>query len=99
MRNIWKPGPDGTPQVEHDIGYNANLRDIAGQQHVALADMAALESARLQALGPEKTALLFPIDHTHTSPEGATLNAADVAESLRRIQSPVAAYLLPKANQ
>lgn len=99
IRNIWKPGADGASQIERDMGYNAYLRDIAAQQHVALADMAAIESVRLQSLGPEKTALLFPIDHTHTSPQGATLNAIDVAESLRRIQSPAAAYLLPKTNQ
>lgn len=56
--------------------------------------MATLESARLQTLGPKQTALLFPIDHTHTSAPGATLNAIDVAESLRRIHSPVTTYLL-----
>jgi rhamnogalacturonan acetylesterase len=55
--------------------------------------MATLAADRLQTLGPEKTALLFPIDHTHSSAEGATLNARDVATALRNIHSPLAASL------
>ena len=90
VRNIWKDG-----QIERDMGYNTYVNQIAAQEHIQVADMATLEAADLQQLGPEKTALLFPKDHTHTSPEGATLNAQHVAEALRRIHSPLAAYLIP----
>ncbi len=81
------------------MGYADSIRQIGEQQHVAVADMATIEADYLQSLGPEKTALLFPIDHTHTSSAGATLNAGFVAEALRRIHSPVAAYLLAPAPQ
>jgi rhamnogalacturonan acetylesterase len=93
VRNIWKGG-----QVERDIGYNEYVRQIGAQEGIQVADMATLEAEYLQTLGPEKTALLFPKDHTHTSPEGATLNAEHVAEALRRVHTPLVQYLLPRRN-
>jgi lysophospholipase L1-like esterase len=88
IRNIWTDG-----QIERDMGYDEFIRQVGAQEHVAVADMATLEADYLQALGPEKTAVFFPIDHTHTSAEGAAMNAGFVAESLRRIHSPVMAYM------
>ena len=96
IRNIWKPGPDGKPHIERDMGYDAELRQLATDQHVAFVDMATVEADRLEAAGPEKIALLFPIDHTHTSAEGAELNAQSVAIALRNAHSPLAAYLKPE---
>jgi lysophospholipase L1-like esterase len=55
--------------------------------------MSDIAADRFEALGPVKTAMLFPKDHTHTSPEGAALNASAVAEALRQAHSPLAAYL------
>jgi len=66
---------------------------LGEQQHVPVADMATLEADYLETIGPEKTALFFPIDHTHTSAAGAGMNAHMVAAALRKIDSPVAAYL------
>jgi hypothetical protein len=57
--------------------------------------MATVEADRLDALGAEKTALLFPIDHTHTSAEGAERNAESVVIALRNANSPLIAYLKP----
>jgi len=96
IRNIWKDGPDGKPHIERDMGYDAELRQIASDQHVAFVDMATVEADRLEAAGQEKTALLFPKDHTHTSAEGAELNAQSVAIALRNAHSPLAAYLKPQ---
>ena len=96
IRNIWRPGPDGKPHIERDMGYDAELKQLAYQEHVAFVDMATVEANRLEAAGPEKTALLFPIDHTHTSAEGAELNAQSVAIALRNAHSPLAAYLKPE---
>lgn len=95
IRNIWKNGPDGKPHIERDMGYDAQLRQLAADEHVSFVDMATVEADRLEALGPEKTALLFPKDHTHTSAEGAELNAESVAIALRNAHSPLAAYLKP----
>ena len=88
VRNIWKEG-----KIERDMGYTTFLRQLAAQQDVALVDMATPAAETFEKLGQEKTALLFPIDHTHTSPEGADLNARAVAAALRQAHSPVAAYL------
>lgn len=96
IRNIWKDGLDGKPHIERDMGYDADLRQIAANQHVAFVDMATVEADRLEATGQEKTALLFPKDHTHTSAEGAELNAQSVAMALRNAHSPLAAYLKPQ---
>ncbi|WP_348266749.1 rhamnogalacturonan acetylesterase [Edaphobacter paludis] len=91
IRNIWKDG-----KIERDMGYDAELKQLAAEQHVAYVDMATVEADRLEAAGQEKTALLFPVDHTHTSAEGAELNAQSVAIALRKAQSPLAAFLKPQ---
>jgi lysophospholipase L1-like esterase len=90
IRNIWKDG-----KIERDIGYDAILRQLAASEHVAFVDMGKVEADALEAIGPEKTALLFPIDHTHTSVAGAELNAQHVVEALREAHSPLVVYLKP----
>ena len=95
IRNIWKPDADGKPRIERDMGYDADISQLATDQHVAFIDMATVEADRLEALGPEKTATLFPIDHTHTSPDGAELNAQAVVTALRNAHSPLVAYVKP----
>jgi rhamnogalacturonan acetylesterase len=90
IRNIWKDG-----KIERDMGYDAQIRQLATDQHVPFIDMATVEADRLEALGPENTALLFPIDHTHTSAEGAERNAESVVIALRNAHSPLVAYLKP----
>lgn len=95
IRNIWANDADGTLHIERDMGYDAQIKQLAKDQTVPYIDMATVEADRLEALGPEKTALLFPIDHTHTSAEGAERNAESVAIALRNAQSPLTAYLKP----
>lgn len=89
VRNIWHTGADGKPHIERDMGYDALLQQIAEEQHVPFVDMATVEADRLEAAGPEKTALLFPKDHTHTSADGAEMNAQCVVIALRRARSPL----------
>ncbi|SNT01085.1 Lysophospholipase L1 [Granulicella rosea] len=88
VRNIWKDG-----KIERDIGYNDFIRQVGAQEKVPVADMGALAADKWQSLGPAATAAYFPIDHTHTSPQGATINAICVAAALQKIHSPVAQYL------
>lgn len=95
IRNIWKDGPDGKKQIERDMGYTTYLHQLSEELHVPIADMATLEADYLESIGPEKAALLFPIDHTHTSAIGAEMNAKMVASALKRINSPIDAYLKP----
>ncbi len=96
IRNIWKPDANGTPRIERDMGYDAEITQLAKDMNVLYADMATVEADRLEALGPEKTALLFPIDHTHTSAEGAERNAESVVIALRNAHSPLVPYLKPQ---
>jgi lysophospholipase L1-like esterase len=65
------------------MGYNTWIRQVAAQEHIPVLELGNIEADRLEALGPEKTAALFPKDHTHTSPEGAELVAGSVADTLR----------------
>ncbi|HKR30971.1 MAG TPA: rhamnogalacturonan acetylesterase [Terriglobales bacterium] len=95
IRNIWTSGPDGKSHIERDMGYDDELRQLAAEEQVPYIDMATIEADSLEAMGPEKTALLFPKDHTHTSAEGAEMNARCVVLALRRAHSPLAAYLVP----
>lgn len=93
-QNIWRPDANGVPQLAHGMaGYDAMEQEIAATAKIQYIDMGSVEWDRLSATGPEKTALLFPIDHTHTSPEGAELNAQSVVIALKRAKSPLVAYL------
>jgi lysophospholipase L1-like esterase len=98
VRDIWTPGPDGTLQIERDMGYRDYDLQIAAAEKVPLVDMAAVAADKFQMLGPDTTRLLFPIDHTHTSAVGAEMNAASVVTALRNANSPLVQYLAaPKA--
>jgi len=94
IRNIWQDGPDHKQHIERDMGYDGQIQQLAAEDHVPFADMANLEADRLEAMGAEKAALLFPKDHTHTSAEGAELNAELVVASLRQIHSPLVEYMV-----
>ena len=96
IRNIWTKAPDGAQHIERDMGFRDYEFQISAAQHVPIVDMATVEADRLQASGPEKTALLFPIDHTHTSAEGAELNAQSVIIALEEGNSPLVAFLKEK---
>lgn len=87
-RNIWKDG-----QIERDMGYTAYIQQLATQEHTPLIDLTSIEADRLQKLGPDTTAKLFPIDHTHSSAEGADRIAADVVQALRLANAPLVPYL------
>jgi rhamnogalacturonan acetylesterase len=93
IRNIWRAGPDGKQEIERDMGYDVELKQLSADEHVPYIDMSTIEADRLEAMGPAKTALLFPRDHTHTSAEGAELVAQCVVDALERAHSPLAAYL------
>jgi lysophospholipase L1-like esterase len=95
IRNIWANDADGKLHIERDMGYRDYEYKLGAYEGVPVIDMATVEADRLEALGPEKTALLFPIDHTHTSAEGAERNAESVVIALRNAHSPLVSYLKP----
>lgn len=90
-RNIWTDG-----KVERVAGtYGGWAADVAKSTGAFFIDLNDLVATKYEALGPEKVkALYFLEDHTHTTPAGAQLNAASVAEGLRALKKcPLAAYL------
>jgi lysophospholipase L1-like esterase len=95
IRNIWPMGPDGKPHIERDMGYRDDDMQIAAAEHVPLVDMATVAADKFEMLGVQTTALLFPIDHTHTSAVGAEMNAASVVTALKNANSALVQYLAP----
>jgi rhamnogalacturonan acetylesterase len=98
IRNIWTTGPGGKPHIERDMGFRDFEYQLGIAEHVPVVDMATVAADGFEALGPEKTALLFPIDHTHTSAIGADMNAHSVATALRNAKSPLAMFLRTDAG-
>ena len=96
IRNVWKTDANGVQHIERETHFNTIMKKVADDNHLQFIDMATVEADRLEATGQEKAALLFPIDHTHTSPEGAELNAQSVVIALEEADSPAVAYLKAK---
>jgi rhamnogalacturonan acetylesterase len=78
-RNVWKDG-----KVERaSASYSQWAADAAKTEGAVFIDLNDLVATRYESLGPEvvKTKL-FLEDHTHTTEEGARINAALVADAL-----------------
>lgn len=80
-RNIWTNGR----VARADRSHGKWAREIAEAEKVPFLDLNELIAARYESLGEEKVKSLFFGDHTHTSPEGAKLNASIVAEALKQL--------------
>ncbi len=95
IRNIWTNGA-----VERCSGnyckWSAQIAKDAGIQFLDLSDALA---DRYDALGPDKVAKFFPVDHTHTSPEGAEFVASVVVSTIKGAPSlPLNAFLSDAAK-
>jgi lysophospholipase L1-like esterase len=79
-RNIWKDGK--IVRAANDYGrWAAEAAQAGGALFIDLNDLVA---KRYEAAGPEKVKSdYFSTDHTHTSPAGAELTAAVLAEAIR----------------
>src|SRR5271170_6120229 len=44
IRNIWKPDSTGKPRIERDMGYDAELAQLAKEQDIPYIDMATVEA-------------------------------------------------------
>lgn len=83
VRNIWKDG-----KVERGSGrFREWAKQVAEDKNVAFLDLTALIAETYESLGHDKVQKLFAGDHTHTSPEGAKLNAALIAAGLRGLKN------------
>jgi len=93
-RNIWQNG-----KVVRAAGdFCLWAREAAQQGGAYFVDLNQIIADRYDALGEEQVQPLFtPADHTHTSPAGAELNAACVAEGIRALEGcALASFLRPK---
>jgi len=91
-RKIWKDGRI----VRNSETYAQWAADVAKSESAPFIDLNEIIARRYDELGPERVNPLFGDEHTHTSLEGAKLNAACVIDGLRELkQNPLAPYLSP----
>jgi rhamnogalacturonan acetylesterase len=95
VRNEWKDG-----KVERRNGpWSEFTATTARAVAVPFIDVTTLIANRYEQLGQETVKGFFPKDHTHTSPEGAELNASLVVAGLRGLPgAPVDAFLSAKGR-
>ena len=90
LRNIWTDG-----KVEPGLGqFRQWAAQVAMQRHADYVDLSGILVREYSALGPDKVAAFFPLDHTHTDADGAALNARSVVEGLKSLpDTPLTAFL------
>lgn len=88
-RNEWT---DGKIERRND-SFGRWYRDVVEQTGVAFIDLHNITADALDQLGQAKTQAYYKGDHTHTSKQGARLNAQGIAKGLRQINNPLAQYL------
>lgn len=94
-RKIWKDGKI----VRNDDTYAGWARTVAAEEKVGLIDLNKRIADRYDALGEAKVEPLFGDPHTHTSLEGAELNAEVVVQGLKALPNdPVAGDFSAKGN-
>lgn len=80
-RNVWK---DGKVVRAYD-SYAAWAAMAAKSENAIYIDLNELVASRYEALGAEEVKMkLFLEDHTHTTKEGARINAAIVADAIKQ---------------
>lgn len=81
-RNEW---PNDKVERRADT-YGKWSKISAEKEGAYYIDLNEIVAQKYEALGKEKVKPFFPKDHTHTSIEGATLNALTAAESIKKIK-------------
>jgi len=77
--------------------YGGWSKQVAAAENVSFVDLNAIVAAKYDLMGYDKVkAQYFLIDHTHTTPAGAAVNADSVVDGLKALPSdPLANYLVP----
>jgi lysophospholipase L1-like esterase len=89
-RKIWKDGKI----VRNKDTYAGWAEAVAKAEGVPFVDLNEIIAGRYDEMGPEKVNPLFGDEHTHTTGEGADLNAQCVIAGLKRLpEDPLEAYL------
>jgi lysophospholipase L1-like esterase len=80
IRNVWKDG-----KIERTSRYSRWSAEVAAAAGVAFFDLSTAVADQFERLGEEKTAALYPQDHTHFNAAGADLHARTVVAGLRQL--------------
>jgi rhamnogalacturonan acetylesterase len=90
-RNIWKDGK----VVRASADYGAWAAAVAKSQSTFFVDLNEIVARQYEAIGQERVGKeYFLVDHTHTTPTGARLNAASVVAGLRELKNcPLTSFL------
>ncbi|MEO6724942.1 MAG: rhamnogalacturonan acetylesterase [Blastocatellia bacterium] len=92
-RKIWKDG-----KIPRDQ-YGRWAEEVAKSEKVAFIDLNDIIARQYEAMGPEKVEQLFADEHTHTSLDGAEINAVSVIAGLKLLKpNPLYAYFSKKAG-
>jgi rhamnogalacturonan acetylesterase len=94
-RKIWEDGKI----ARNAGGYAGWARDAARAEAIAFIDLNDMIARHYEELGVERVTPLFADEHTHTTLEGAELNAASVVSGLKGITDcALCRFLSPKAD-
>ena len=81
VRNVWTDG-----HVERVMGRVQEWdKQVAGEEKTAVIDHSSITADVYEAMGGAAVAKFFPADHTHTSTDGAILNAKTLIAGLKAI--------------
>jgi len=94
-RNTWKD--DKVMRISDSYGNWA--AEVAAAAAVAFIDINERIARRYEKMGPDAVKALFPGDHTHTSREGAEINAECVIAALKGLkEDPLRGYYSEKGK-
>ena len=89
-RNDWKDGK----VLRANENYGKWAGEVAKNEQAYFVDLNNITADKYDAWGPEKVKAFFPTEHTHTSPEGARINAESVIDGIKLINDcPLKKYI------
>jgi lysophospholipase L1-like esterase len=83
-RDDWKDG-----KVLRSTDYGKWASDVAISENVPFIDLNGIIADQYDQLGQDKVKTFFPFEHTHTSAEGAQLNAKSVIKGIQGLSIPL----------
>jgi lysophospholipase L1-like esterase len=93
-RNNWKDGK----VVRNEDSYGGWAHQLANEFHIGFINLNEIIAKKYEEMGEAKVAPLFPSDYTHTSREGAEINAEAVVSGMKALNgNPFKKYFSPKA--
>lgn len=91
-RNDWKDG-----KVFRSTDFGKWALEVAKAEHVPFIDLNEIVAKHYEALGQERVKPFFPNEHTHTSEDGAKLNAQSVVEGILSLKDfPLRTFVVPQ---